>query len=137
MSKKKKPFNGIGIPPRVACITEYGSNDVVERITFVLTDLKTDKILKAAEFWTKDYTLEEMHEEVDALCSMYDSEDLVVMHGHSLRPLEYYASGKATTVGVLRHDFLKYLKVTAESEKELAKLEAQEQEQAVEVGGAT
>lgn len=137
MSKKKKTFDGIGIPPRVACVTEYGSNNVVERITFVLTDLRTDKILKAAEFWAKDYTVAEMEDEVDALCALYDSDDLVIMHGHCIRPIEYYASGKATTVGILRHDFLKYLKVTAESEKELARLEAQDLALAEEVGGAT
>lgn len=112
MSKKKKTFDGTGIPPQVACITEYGANNVVERITFVLTDLRTDKVLKVAEFWTREYTLEEMYEEVDALCALYDSDELVIMHGNSIKPLEYQDNGKATTVGILRRDFLNYLKVT-------------------------
>lgn len=137
MSKKKKGYDGVGMPPRVACITEYGSEDNVERITFVLTDMRTDKILHAHEFWAKDYYPGEMETEVDAVSRLYDTDELVVMHGHHVVPLEYGTDGKPLTIGVLRKDYLKYLRLSAEREREAAMIQEQERAQAEEEGGAT
>ena len=125
--KKPKRYDGVGIPPRVACITEYGSTDNVERITFVLADLVNDKVLKAHEFWSKDYYPGEMETEVDAISRLYDTDELVVMHGHHVIPLEYGTNGKPLTIGVLRKDYLKYLRL---KEKEEAMLQEQELVQA-------